>query len=570
MQTRIAGLVLMLISATAAGAAADPPERVARISFLTGTTSVRSATAVDWTQAVVNYPLTIGDHVWTDRAGRLELQAGATAVDLDAMTAASVLNLDHQILQLRIAQGLAIARVRELAPDESLEIDTPNGAVTVLRAGTYRIEVSPGGDTTTITVRDGEADITTGAAPFPVHVRESVAITGLETPAHEMVGTVPLDEFEDWATFRDRRIDGTTARYVPRAVVGYDDLDAYGTWRVVPEYGPVWTPQVRAGWAPYHVGHWAWVEPWGWTWIDDAPWGFAPFHYGRWAYLDARWVWVPGALVARPVYAPALVAFVGGPTWRVANVGEPVGWFPLGPREVFVPAYTVTPAYVVAINRPHAVVGNVAINVTSITYVNRAVPGAVTVVSREVFTQARPVAAAAVVVAPQALSAAVVVGHAAPHEFMPVRVARSATVAPPAAVVSRTVIVRAPPAAPGAAVRMTVSVPTRSTALAQAPAAPVRMPPPAAAPRGVPGPAAAEMAARHAQEQRDIEARHSAERAELQARQRDEAARAATAQARADARARQTREQAALDARQKNEHAEMRARQESERRNQDR
>ncbi len=70
--------------------------------------------------------------------------------------------------------------------------------------------------------------------------------------------------------------------------------------------------EVPAGWAPYRNGHWAWIDPWGWTWVDDAPWGFAPFHYGRWTVVDDRWGWVPGPVRQRAVYAPALVAFIGG------------------------------------------------------------------------------------------------------------------------------------------------------------------------------------------------------------------------------------------------------------------
>src|SRR5437867_1713415 len=83
------------------------------------------------------------------------------------------------------------------------------------------------------------------------------------------------------------------------------------------------------------------ANPWGWTWVDDAPWGFAPFHYGRWVWYRSRWCWAPGSYVARPVYAPALVAWVGGPSVNVSvSIGRsspPVGWFPLGPREVYVP-----------------------------------------------------------------------------------------------------------------------------------------------------------------------------------------------------------------------------------------
>src|SRR5262249_41809761 len=197
---------------------------------------------------------------------------------------------------------------------------------------------------------------------------------------------------------RDRRVENAAAaRYVAPEMIGAVDLDAYGAWQTHAEYGPVWVPRVEAAWVPYRFGRWVWVDPWGWTWIDDAPWGFAPFHYGRWVRVPAGWAWVPGARVVRPVYAPALVAFVGGPGWSAAvHVGEPVGWFALGPREPFVPAYRVSPVYVTAVNRPHVTVTTV--DVTRVTYVNREVPGAVTVVSRETFVHAQPVGRVAIAV----------------------------------------------------------------------------------------------------------------------------------------------------------------------------
>src|SRR5258708_2846899 len=106
-------------------------------------------------------------------------------------------------------------------------------------------------------------------------------------------------------------------RWVSPETRGYQDLGAEGAWTQPPSDGPVWSPaNMPADWAPYRHGHWAYVEPWGWTWIDDASWGFAPFHYGRWARDHDRWGWYPGAVVERPVYAPALVAFVGEPPDR--------------------------------------------------------------------------------------------------------------------------------------------------------------------------------------------------------------------------------------------------------------
>ena len=101
-------------------------------------------------------------------------------------------------------------------------------------------------------------------------------------------------------------------------------------------------------WAPYQYGRWVWVSPWGWTWIDDAPWGYAPFHYGRWAHVRNRWCWVPGPRHVRAVYAPALVGWVGSRR-RVGSIGS-VSWFPLGPREVYVPAHRYSRHYVERVN----------------------------------------------------------------------------------------------------------------------------------------------------------------------------------------------------------------------------
>src|SRR5262249_27551420 len=153
---------------------------------------------------------------------------------------------------------------------------------------------------------------------------------------------------DDWCQVRDRRLDDSySARYVAPGVVGYEDLDDYGNWRTVPEYGAVWVPTVVVpGWAPYRFGHWVWIDPWGWTWVDDAAWGFAPFHYGRWVFVDGFWGWAPGPRFYRPVYAPALVAWFGGPGWGVSfGFGEGFGWCPLGFGEPFFPWYGVSRGY---------------------------------------------------------------------------------------------------------------------------------------------------------------------------------------------------------------------------------
>ncbi|HEX4487735.1 MAG TPA: DUF6600 domain-containing protein, partial [Terriglobales bacterium] len=212
------------------------------------------------------------------------------------------------------------------------------------------------------------------------------------------------DDFASWSFDRDKREDGAeSSNYISPEVTGYEDLDDHGRWHYVAGYGNVWTPAgIANDWAPYRYGHWVWVEPWGWTWVEDEPWGFAPFHYGRWAYAQSSWCWVPGPVYVRPVYSPALVAFVGGGGFHVAVGvgGGPVGWFPLGPGEVYVPPYRVSRRYVNNVN-----ITNTRVNITQvtnvynvynsngsqrITYVNQR-STAVTVVSRDTFVNARAV-----------------------------------------------------------------------------------------------------------------------------------------------------------------------------------
>jgi hypothetical protein len=574
----------------------------------------------------MNYPLTVGDHLWTDRGARSELQLGSTVVRLAPSTAVSVLNLDDHTMQLRMAQGEVSVRVRTLDDGDVLEIDTPNGAVSLLRSGLYRIDVSEAGDSSVVTVREGEADVAAGGSTFILAREQAGALVGVDTPKTDVRTPGPIDDFEDWCLTRDRRAEtAESGRYVSRDMIGYEDLDANGGWQVAPEYGPVWIPRVGSDWVPYRFGRWAWVEPWGWTWIDEAPWGFAPFHYGRWAFLPARgWAWVPGTVVARPIYAPALVAFVGGSTWsgsvRLGN--GPVGWFPLGPREVYVPAYRVTPEYLERINRSHVNVTNV--NVTNSTYVNRAVPRAITAVPRETFVQARRVATAAVAIPREQAQALQVVGTAAPVAPQLASVAGQAQTAapmPPQATLTRQVVVRKappPPSVPFAAKEAALTqhpgqpldpqtedalrgqTPSRhplvrSTAPPRAapasrsatatPAAPAQTsgPPatgsnrPVARPASPPAPpeiaarraqARAALDARHLQERTELDARHLQQRAALQAKHQQEMQQATGPSQRAQLQQRHQQEMKALQDQQRQERISIQTRQQEERQKQ--
>jgi len=454
-----AGVALLAFSSLAR---ADPPSRVARLGYMTGTVTFSPAGESDWVQAMVNRPLTVGDRLWADTDARAEIQAGGALVRMNASTSVSILNFDDRILQLQLTQGALNVRVRRLERDQLVEVATPNLAFTVRQAGTYRIEVDPDGTATTIIVRTGRGEVYGEGASYLIDTRQPYRFSGTGLREYEYVDAPRFDEFDRWAGDRDRRYDtSVSARYVSQDVVGYQDLDANGVWRVDATYGNVWFPtRVATGWAPYRDGHWAWVDPWGWTWIDDAPWGFAVSHYGRWTYLRGSWGWVPGPVQYRAYYAPALVAFVGGANFQLAISSGSVGgiaWFPLGPREVFRPSYAVSRGYFENVNRSNTVINTTVINnyynntnVTNVVYANQRVPGAVVAVPTTVFAQSQPVSRSAVRVRADDIASApvAVVPAVAPTERS-VRGAAAPGGAPPASAFEKPVVARsAPPAAP--------------------------------------------------------------------------------------------------------------------------
>ena len=406
-QLMMASLLVLASPATAVAQGIDPPTRVGRVSAMEGTLSLFATGATDWTAASLNYPLTTGDALWADGDARAEVHLGSSAVRIAPLTSLVFGEISDTVTQVRLDEGTVDVHVRYLSTDEIYEVDTPSGVVSLLDQGHYRIDVTPDGRRTTLTVRDGSGEISVGDRDYQVRAGTSATLIGPDRPPIT-AAAVPQDDWERWADGRDRREDAVqSTRYVSRDMVGYEDLDDYGSWQVESQYGAVWYPRgVPAGWAPYRYGHWESVEPWGWTWIDDEPWGFAPFHYGRWAWVRGRWGWVPGETRLRPVYAPAQVAFVGGEGGGSVSFGggAAVGWVPLAPGEPFVPAYRSTPAYVSRINLnlgPLSIGLNLGRpEIDRVPLANRTVPGAVTAVPRDAFEHARPVGRAAIDVRP--------------------------------------------------------------------------------------------------------------------------------------------------------------------------
>jgi uncharacterized protein DUF6600/FecR-like protein len=391
----------------------DPPGRVARLQFMSGSVSIQPQGTGDWVEGSLNRPLTNSDNIWADKDSKAELNAGTGILRINSESSLTLTNISDNAVQVRLHQGTLNLRVRKLYDGENYEVQTPNLTFTVQKPGEYRFDVDPGGDATVVNVWKGEGEASGEGPAVRVQAHEQARFTdGTSlTPQVSEVGSP--DSFDEWCDARNRREDhSASARYVSPDVIGSEDLDQNGTWSEVPPYGPVWAPAVAPGWAPYRFGHWAWIDPWGWTWVDDASWGFAPFHYGRWIYTGGYWGWSPGPYYDRPFYAPALVAWFGGPRWGGGfgfGVGGGFGWCPLGFGEPFFPWYRGSRGYFRNVNIHNTRITNIT-NVTNnyfnnghrpvsgagFHYANLRAPGGITAASQRAISGAMPISRNAV------------------------------------------------------------------------------------------------------------------------------------------------------------------------------
>ena len=384
-------------------AQADPPARVGRIAHIGGTVSFHNNGDTEWSPVSVNYPVSAGNTFWTEPAATTELEISGSRIVLAGTTEFDIATLDNGGLQAVAKQGEAYLNLRDLASNEVWSVQTPRGLVRIGTAGRYDIVVGSTEQPTLVTVLEGAAEVEGPGVSLHLTSGQTATISGGDSPSGSFAGTIGPALRDPFLTaiLDSERPRPAPSEQIPAQVAvmpGGSDLAGYGNWAPAPEYGQIWYPPVSPDWVPYRDGHWAFVAPWGWTWIDDAPWGFAPFHYGRWIEVGGRWAWTPGTYVAAgpPVYAPALVTFIGigaGVALGAALAAGSIGWVPLGPHEPFRPWYRASDRHVRAVNFYQVTNNNVTIN----NYVNRraatAIPGSAMAASLPVRSVAQPVTA---------------------------------------------------------------------------------------------------------------------------------------------------------------------------------
>lgn len=382
----------------------DPPVRVGRIASETGAVSFRTSADTQWSAAASNYPVSSGNAFWTEPSARAELEISGSRIDLSGQTEFDVTSLDAAGLQAVVPQGELYLHLADLAPNEAWLVQTPRGVVRLAQAGRYGIVAGTTEQPTQITVLEGSATLTGPGVSLTISANQTATVEG-NGPFQGTIGPEVRDAFLAARLAAERppaEVPPPVAARLPY-LPGIGDLSGVGEWGEAPDYGDVWYPPVAPGWIPYQNGEWAYVAPWGWTWIDSAAWGFVPFHYGRWAHIGRRWGWIPGDahLTEQPVYAPALVAFIGfsaSAAMGGAMAHGNIGWVPLGPGEAYHPWYHASMGYVRQINtgnvRDPASIGNgIALNELANRRAATSVPAIVMLDSQSVRAAARPVSA---------------------------------------------------------------------------------------------------------------------------------------------------------------------------------
>jgi hypothetical protein len=391
----ISGVALLLTRGGSDAKANVVQPNAARLDKLDGSVGIARVTnenqEPDWTEATVNTPITVGDRIFARDYAHTSLALTAhNYVRLNPSTALDVLSLQDHQTQLALRSGSALFDVGALGADDLYEVATPSGAIDFKQPGLYQVGLE--GNNAIISVLNGLAQVVGQEGSGYISRGQVFTLVGPEAAqvlastlgsdtAGEIVDDYYRDRYPRIYNGRYRSYDAYLAdpsyydpyrtsvsyQYLPADIPGLYDLDDYGEWLDVADYGHCWAPRVSSGWAPFRSGYWDLDDLWGPSWVSYEPWGWAPYHYGRWAFVNQRWFWVPTEVVTHHVYSPAAVAFI--------PVADQIAWIPLGPGEVYVPRYyeDFRPRYLA----PAEVVRVVGVQNT---FVNLNAPGGVTVV----------------------------------------------------------------------------------------------------------------------------------------------------------------------------------------------
>jgi hypothetical protein len=266
----------------------DVKARVVRISLITGEVTLKRNGNTDWEPARLNFALVEGDTISTDAQARVEIQIDArNFVRLGSNTILKIITLRDEGVALSVVEGTVSVRLAKFDSEhEYFEVDAPKTTLAAEKKGLYRIDVSREGRVR-LSARDGgRARIYSETSGFALRDGRTAELVfeGADAGDWEFIAANVSDSWDNWVNERERYLAQRLrydVQYYDSYVWGAEDLDAYGAWSYVDDYGWIWRPHTTVinnyyNWAPYRYGSWAWVSPYGWTWVGYEPWGWDP------------------------------------------------------------------------------------------------------------------------------------------------------------------------------------------------------------------------------------------------------------------------------------------------------
>jgi hypothetical protein len=303
--------------------------RVVRLSYVSGTVTMRRPTSPEWQNATVNTPIQEGFELSTSGDGfaEVEFENGSTArlgeISKLMFNQLGLSAAGDKLNGMTFEQGYATFH---LLPGGNDTYHVKVGDVTLTANGKSEFRTDIQQDRFRVEVFDGSIDAATPTLSAKLGQGKVLERqSGSAELAFNIRKGIDKDAWDKWTEARDKQAQLTAKdEFVrPRGLsYGWSELDTYGEWVQVPGAGLGWSPYAQVGWSPYSSGMWQWYPGFNWVWISSEPWGWLPYHCGQWYEdLSFGWLWMmptTGCLF----WDASLVNWYMGPGW--------IGWVPQG------------------------------------------------------------------------------------------------------------------------------------------------------------------------------------------------------------------------------------------------
>jgi len=281
----------------------DSHARIVRISYVEG--EVRLDTGHGYESVTMNVPVTEHNWLQTRSNGWAEIQmedGSIIRMSPDTIIAFTELGRSSSggtITTVDLDQGEAEFKIIR-HDDSDFQVTVKNKTITLAQSGSFRI-TSTNANPMEIAVWKGEVGVRDPESGGEVAVRknETFVLDPSDVTRYALDKGAEADDLDQWSKQRDDYLStyagGRNYTQSPYQY-GAGDLNYYGQYYDVPEYGNVWQPNgVGVGWDPFSNGYWSYSPGFGYTWVSSYPWGWMPYRYGRWVFINGRgWCWAPG------------------------------------------------------------------------------------------------------------------------------------------------------------------------------------------------------------------------------------------------------------------------------------